>query len=96
MKSTSTSRFCKEIDLNDTYRMMLTMMIMMIMETENGHISTKFEAPILGFCMVVDINDTYRMKMIRTIIKMIMNHFFLFLCIFKGAIYPLKYLKIML
>ena len=75
----TTSRFWKEIDLNDTYRMMLTMMIM---ETENGHISTKFEAAIFGFCMVVDINDTYRMMMmIRTIIKMI-------LCIFKGAVYP--------
>ena len=39
----TTSRFCMVIDLNDTYEMMLIMMLMiimmmiMIMKTQNGH-----------------------------------------------------------
>ena len=53
------------IDLNDTYMIMWTAMMMMIMmmETQNGHNSANFEATTSRFCMIIYINDTYMMMM---------------------------------
>ena len=52
----TTSRFFMVIDLNDTYRMMIIMMLMMIMmkKTQNSHNSSNFEATTSRFCMVID------------------------------------------
>ena len=62
----TTSRFFMVIDLNDTYGMMMTMMLMilmmsisMMMKTQNSHNSANFEATTSRFCMVIDIHDTY-------------------------------------
>ena len=43
------------IDLNDTYRMMMMTMIMIIMmvKTQNSHNLTNFEATTFKFCMVI-------------------------------------------
>ena len=60
-------------DLNDTYKMMMTMTMMIrIMKTQNGHNSTNFVGTTSRFCMVIDLNDTYRMMtmMIMMIIMM--------------------------
>ena len=51
--------------LNDTYNMMMTMMIrmlmiIMMMKIKYSHNSANFEATISIFSMVIDINDTYR------------------------------------
>ena len=45
-------------DLNDTYKMMMTMTMIMI-KTQNCHNLANFAAITCRFCMVVDINDTY-------------------------------------
>jgi hypothetical protein len=52
-----TSRFCMVIDLNDTYRMMIMMVIIMtmtivMMNTQNGHNSANFDSTTSIFCMV--------------------------------------------
>ena len=51
------------VDINDTYRMMMTMMMIMMMKTQNGHNLANFETTTPRFCMVIDLNDTYRMIM---------------------------------
>ena len=51
------------IDFNDTYRMMTSMMMMM-MKTQNAHNSDNLEATTSRFCMVIDSNNTYWMMMI--------------------------------
>ena len=52
------------IDLNDTYRKMMTMMMILMIKIQNGHNSANFEATFSRFCMVIDLNNTYRMMMI--------------------------------
>ena len=62
-------------DLNDTYKMMMLMTMMMMirmMKTQNGHKSAKFEATLSRFCMVIDLNDTYGMKMMMMMLMIIM------------------------
>ena len=59
----TTSRFCIVIDLNITYRMMITMMMIMMMKTQNGHNSANFEATTSRFCVIIDLNETYMMMM---------------------------------
>ena len=49
------------IDLNEKYRMMIMMIVMM--KTQNGHNSANFEATTSRFYMVIDLNETYRMMM---------------------------------
>ena len=56
------------IDLNDTYRMM--MMIILMMKPQNGHNLANFEATISRLFMVIDLNDTYRMMMTMAIMMM--------------------------
>ena len=57
------SRFCMVIDLNETYRMMMMIMMIMMMRTQNGNNSDNFEATTSRFCMVIDINETYSIMM---------------------------------
>ena len=59
------------LDLNETYRIMVTIMMMM-MKTQNGHNLVYFQATTSRFLMLIDLNDTYRiMMMMKMIITMI-------------------------
>ena len=56
------------IDLNNTYRIMISMIFMMMMimmvimvNPQNGHKSANVEAITSKFCMVININDTYKL-----------------------------------
>jgi len=37
------------------------MIMIMMMETQNGNNSANFKATTSRFCMVIDINDTYKL-----------------------------------
>ena len=58
-------------DPNDIYKMMMTMtmmmkiMIIMMVKTQNGHNLANFGAKISRFFMVIDLNDTYRMMIMN-------------------------------
>ena len=56
------------IDLNDTYRMM--MMIILMMKPQNGHNLANFEATISRFSMVIDLSDTYRIITMKMMVGM--------------------------
>ena len=81
------------IDLNNTYKMMMMMMIRM-MKTQKGHNSANFEAMTSRFCMPEDLDSTlwmvYLVMMMMMIIKLmkmrIVNHTLLFL---KNIIFAL-------
>ena len=62
------------MDLNDTYRMMTSTMMMM-MKTPNGHNLANLKATITRFCMVIDVNDTYRLVLLKIhLIQVFLSH----------------------
>ena len=69
-----TSRFYMVTDVNDNYKMM-TMMMMMIrmMKIQNGHNSANFEARTSRFDKVIDLNDTFRMMMTKMIMMLMIR-----------------------